>query len=264
MPELASRGHVAARSDLAAALQRALSGEPLDRDEALGLLSTPELTAELLMVAGAVRDRAWGRTVTYSPKVFLPVTNLCRDRCTYCTFRKDPDDPDAWTMLPQEIQAWSERGRRLGCKEALLCLGDKPEVAFRAYRETLAGLGHRTTAEYVERASAIALEAGLLPHTNAGLLSAAEMERLKPLNVSLGLMLENVSPRLRERGQVHQWAPDKDPALRLRMLREAGELRIPFTTGLHRMSKPGLAPSVGCHQAITRRRHAFTVARAST
>ena len=232
MPELASRGHVAARSDLAAALQRALSGEPLDGGAALGLLSTPELTAELLAVAGAVRDRVWGRTLTYSPKVFLPVTNLCRDRCTYCTFRKDPDDPDAWTMLPAEIRAWSERGRRLGCKEALLCLGDKPEVAFRAYRETLAGLGHRTTAEYVERASAIALDAGLLPHTNAGLLSAEEMQRLKPLNVSLGLMLENVSPRLRERGQVHQWAPDKDPALRLRMLREAGELRIPFTTGL--------------------------------
>jgi FO synthase len=232
MPELASRGTVAARSDLPAALQRALSGELLDRDDAVGLLAAPELTAELLAVAGAVRDRVWGRTVTYSPKVFLPVTNLCRDRCTYCTFRKDPDDPDAWTMLPEEIRAWSERGRRLGCKEALLCLGDKPEVAFRAYRETLAALGHRTTAEYVERASAIALEAGLLPHTNAGLLSAAEMARLKPLNVSLGLMLENVSPRLRERGQVHQWAPDKDPALRLRMLREAGELQIPFTTGL--------------------------------
>jgi FO synthase len=232
MPELASRGVVAARSDLPAALQRALSGELLDRGEALGLLATPAVTAELLAVAGAVRDRVWGRTVTYSPKVFLPVTNLCRDRCTYCTFRKDPDDPDAWTMLPEEIRIWSERGRRLGCKEALLCLGDKPEVAFRAYRETLAGLGHRTTAEYVERASAIALDAGLLPHTNAGLLSAAEMERLKPLNVSLGLMLENVSPRLRERGQVHQWAPDKDPALRLQMLREAGELAIPFTTGL--------------------------------
>jgi FO synthase len=231
MPELASRGDVAARS-LSAALQRAFAGDLLTREEAVGFLAAPALTSDLLAVAGAVRDRVWGRTVTYSPKVFLPVTNLCRDRCTYCTFRKDPDDPDAWTMSPDEIRVWSERGRRLGCKEALLCLGDKPEVAFRAYRETLAALGHRTTAEYVERASAIALDAGLLPHTNAGLLSAAEMERLKPLNVSLGLMLESVSPRLRERGQVHQWAPDKDPALRLQMLREAGELRIPFTTGL--------------------------------
>src|SRR5262249_32881783 len=170
--------------------------------------------------------------VTFSPKIFLPVTNLCRDRCTYCTFRKDPDDPDAWTMTPDEIAAWSARGRRLGCKEALMCLGDKPELAFPAYRRTLAGLGHRTTAEYVHRACEIALDAGLLPHTNAGILTRDEMARLKDVNVSLGLMLESVSPRLRGRGQVHQWAPDKEPSVRLRMLDEAGALAIPFTTGI--------------------------------
>jgi len=232
MPELALGGAVAAREALRDALLKPLAGDELTRAEALGLLATPELATELIATAGAVRDRAWGRTVTFSPKVFLPVTNLCRDRCTYCTFRKDPDDPDAWTMAPDEIAAWSARGRALGCKEALMCLGDKPEVAFPAYRAKLAGLGHRTTAEYVERACTIAIDAGLLPHTNAGLLTRAEMERLKEVNVSLGLMLENISPRLREKGQVHQWAPDKEPALRLRMLREAGELSIPFTTGL--------------------------------
>src|SRR5947207_1176078 len=232
MPELASGGAVAARDALREALSKPLAGEELTRDEAVALLATPELTAELLATASALRDRGWGRTITFSPKVFLPITNLCRDRGTYCTFRKDPDDPDAWTMTPDEIAAWSARGRALGCKEALMCLGDKPEVAFPAYRATLAGLGHRTTAEYVHRACAIALDCGLLPHTNAGLLSRDEMARLKEVNVSLGLMLENVSPRLRSRGQVHQWAPDKEPALRLRMLREAGELRIPFTTGL--------------------------------
>src|SRR2546426_9863164 len=232
MPELASGGAVAACDALREALLKPLAGEELTRDEALALLATPELTTALLATASALRDRAWGRTVTFSPKVFLPITNLCRDRCTYCTFRKDPDDPDAWTMAPDEIAAWSARGRALGCKEALMCLGDKPEVAFPAYRAKLAGLGHRTTAEYVERACTIAIDAGLLPHTNAGLLTRAEMERLKEVNVSLGLMLENVSPRLREKGQVHQWAPDKEPALRLRMLREAGELNIPFTTGL--------------------------------
>jgi FO synthase len=220
------------RPALVATLARAAAGELLSRDEAVALLDDPACTEPLLDVAGARRDAHWGTTVTYSPKVFLPVTNLCRDRCTYCTFRKDPGDPDAWTMLPEDIAAWSVRGRALGCKEALLCLGDKPEIAFREYRATLASLGHATTAEYVERASAIALECGLLPHTNAGLLTGDEMARLRDVNVSLGLMLENVSPRLRERGQVHQWAPDKDPALRLRMLREAGELRIPFTTGL--------------------------------
>src|SRR6516165_7912954 len=117
----------------------------------------------LLDAAGTLRDRFKGRTVTYSRKIFLPVTNLCRDRCTYCTFRKDPDDPDAWTMLPDDIEAWSRRGRGLGCIEALMCLGDKPELAFRGYRTTLAGLGHRTTAEYVERACRIALDCGLLP-----------------------------------------------------------------------------------------------------
>ena len=135
-------------------------------------------------------------------------------------------------MTPDEIEAWSRRARALGCKEALMCLGDKPELAFASYRGLLAELGHRTTAEYVHRACEIALGCGLLPHTNAGLLTREEMARLKAVNVSLGLMLENVSPRLRGRGEVHQWAPDKEPARRLRMLREAGELRIPFTTGL--------------------------------
>ncbi len=228
MGSLAPGGAVAAPD----ALRDALAAPALSPDAAAALLAAPALTGELLAAAGVVRDRHWGRTVTYSPKTFLPVTNLCRDRCTYCTFRKDPDDPDAWTMTPDEIATWSARGRALGCTEALLCLGDKPELAFAGYRRTLAALGHRTTAAYVYHASEIALANGLLPHTNAGLLTRDEMQRLKDVNVSLGLMLENVSPRLRGRGQVHQWAPDKDPARRMTMLREAGELRVPFTTGL--------------------------------
>jgi FO synthase len=230
--QLASGGAAAADHALREALGKALAGEDLTRAEATALLTDGPLTAELLATAGTLRDRAWGRTVTFSPKVFLPVTNLCRDRCTYCTFRKDPGDPDAWTMTPDEIAAWSARGRRLGCTEALMCLGDRPEAAFSAHRATLAALGHRTTAEYVRRACEIALDAGLLPHTNAGVLTREEMADLRDVNVSLGLMLENVSPRLRRRGEVHQWAPDKEPAVRLRMLHEAGELRIPFTTGL--------------------------------
>src|SRR5512132_1824121 len=152
---------------LEVALDRAREGGDLSHDEATALLASPGLTDALLTAASARRDRVWGRTVTFSPKVFLPVTNLCRDRCTYCTFRKDPDDPDAWTMTPDEIAAWSARGRALGCIEALMCLGDKPEVAFPAYRATLASLGHRTTADYVYRACEIALDCVLLPHTNA-------------------------------------------------------------------------------------------------
>lgn len=186
----------------------------------------------LLAAAGAVRDRGKGRRVTYSRKVFLPITNLCRDRCSYCTFRKDPDDPGAWTMTRAEIGDWVARARQQGCKEALMCLGDRPEATFPRYRETLRALGHDSTIGYVREACEIALATGLLPHTNAGLLTADEMRLLRPVNASLGLMLENVSPRLRARGMPHQYAPDKEPSRRLAMIAEAGRLRIPFTTGI--------------------------------
>src|SRR5262249_52970480 len=160
-------------------------------------------------------------TVTYSRKIFLPVTNLCRDRCSYCTFRKDPTDADAWTMTPEDIGQVLHRGKASGCKEALMCLGDRPEEAFASYRRTLSALGHRSTVDYVVRACEIAIERGILPHTNAGVLSYEEMLKLKDVNASLGLMLENVSPRLRLKGMPHFSAPDKEPSVRLRMLREA-------------------------------------------
>ena len=206
---------------------------PVSRADAYCLIhsSGPELES-LISAAGALRDEYKGRTVTYSRKIFLPITNLCRDRCSYCTFRKDPNDPDAWTMSPAEIDDVLIRGSERGCKEALMCLGDKPEAAFPQYRETLQQLGHRSTAEYVARACEMAIDRGFLPHTNAGVLSRDEMEMLKPVNVSLGLMLENVSPRLSQRGMPHFSAPDKHPSVRLRMIREAGELSIAFTTGI--------------------------------
>ena len=214
-------------------LDRALAGVRLSDAEAVALIECPDADLDAMLSAAAeLRDRGKGRDVTYSRKVFLPVTNLCRDRCTYCTFRKDPGDPGAWTMMPDEIALWSRRGAELGCKEALMCLGDKPEVAFKEYREVLPTLGVRTTIEYVGRACEIALAEGLLPHTNAGLMTSDEMRALRPLNASMGLMLENISPRLRARGGVHQAAPDKDPALRIKMIDEAGALRIPFTTGI--------------------------------
>jgi 7,8-didemethyl-8-hydroxy-5-deazariboflavin synthase CofG subunit len=214
-------------------LDRALGRARLSDDDAIALIECPDTDLEAMLSAAAeLRDRGKGRDVTYSRKVFLPITNLCRDRCSYCTFRKDPGDPGAWTMMPDEIAQWSRRGAELGCKEALMCLGDKPEVAFKEYRETLATLGVRTTIEYVGRACEIALNEGLLPHTNAGLMTTDEMRALRPLNVSMGLMLENISPRLRARGGVHQAAPDKDPALRMKMIDEAGALKIPFTTGI--------------------------------
>jgi 7,8-didemethyl-8-hydroxy-5-deazariboflavin synthase CofG subunit len=214
-------------------LDRAVGRERLSARDAIALIECPDSGLDMMLSAAAeMRDRAKGRDVTYSRKVFLPVTNLCRDRCTYCTFRKDPGDPGAWTMTLAEIAEWSRRGRELGCKEALMCLGDKPEVAFKEYRETLKTLGARSTIEYVGFACEAALKEGLLPHTNAGLMTRDEMQMLRPLNASMGLMLESISPRLRQRGGVHQWAPDKDPALRMRMIDEAGELKIPFTTGM--------------------------------
>ena len=214
-------------------LDRVFAGERLEEADAIALIGCPERDLQTLLDAAAeLRDRGRGRIATYSPKVFLPITNLCRDRCTYCTFRKDPWDPGAWTMTPDEITDWSRRGAKLGCTEALMCLGDKPEVAFKEYRETLSSLGVRSTIDYLHRACELSLAEGLLPHTNAGVMSYDEMQLLRPVNASMGLMLENVSPRLRGRGGVHQWAPDKDPALRLRVIAEAGQLKIPFTTGI--------------------------------
>ncbi|MGH8008984.1 MAG: radical SAM protein, partial [Candidatus Binatia bacterium] len=207
------------RAHISVIFDKALADQTLAAEEGYQLVHClDEEVPALLAVAGTLRDRHKGRTVTYSRKVFLPVTNLCRDRCSYCTFRKDPRDPDAWTMTPDEIGEWVERGRDQGCKEALMCLGDKPEKAYHQYRETLAGFGHTTTTEYVYRACEIALSHGLLPHTNAGVLSYDEMKLLKDVNVSLGLMLENISPRLRQKGMAHFSAPDKDPAVRVRML----------------------------------------------
>jgi len=215
-------------------LERALQGAPISDADALSLLEvegSDELSA-VLAVAGQIRTRHKGTVVTYSPKVFLPITNLCRDRCAYCTFRGDPNDAHAWTMLPEEIRTYSRNGQALHCIEALMCLGDKPECVFPSHRATLQVLGHASTISYVTQACEIAIEEGLLPHTNAGLMTRDEMVTLKPLNASMGLMLENISPRLREKGEVHYNAPDKDPMLRIEMMQNAGELGIPFTTGI--------------------------------
>jgi 7,8-didemethyl-8-hydroxy-5-deazariboflavin synthase CofG subunit len=216
-----------------AILERGLAGGDLSAEEGYRLLNCEDFEiGALIEAAGLLRDQCKGRRVTYSRKVFLPVTNLCRDRCSYCTFRKDPNDPDAWTMTPPEIEEALTLAGEQGCKEALMCLGDKPELAFPQYREILAEFGHATTAEYLSEACTVAIEHGLLPHTNAGVMTYQEMELLKPVNASLGLMLESVSPRLSLKGMPHFSAPDKHPDVRLRMLREAGELSIAFTTGI--------------------------------
>jgi FO synthase len=215
------------------ALERAAHGAPLSDEEALALADVDgERAAQVRAAACKARDAIYGRVVTYSPKVFLPLTNLCRNHCDYCSFRRSPGDAGEWTMTPAEVEAQIARARELGCGEALFCLGDKPEKAFSAYRRTLAALGQASTVEYLHAAATIALSHGLLPHTNAGLLTDAEMLRLKEVNVSLGLMLECSSTRLCETGMPHHRAPDKRPERRLAMIESAGRLRIAFTTGI--------------------------------
>jgi FO synthase len=201
-----------------------------DGSDADALLRLPSL--QLFERARAIADDQWGSAITFSPKAFLPVTNLCRNRCDYCAFRRSPGDPGTWTMSPDEITRTLARASELGCIEALLCLGDTPETSFSSYRRLLGSWGFESTAHYLRWAGEEALRHGLLAHTNAGILNEEELRLIRPVNASMGLMLESVSDRLCEPGQVHHRAPDKRPAVRIAMTERAGELRIPFTSGL--------------------------------
>ncbi len=219
--------------------ERALRDAPeagrLDRADAEWLatrLGDASIRAAVMAAAAESKRIACGDVVTVSRNVFVPLTNLCRDRCSYCTFAKQPDSAEAKTYTLDEVAELISGGDRTGCIEALFCLGDKPEIAYRAYKEWLTGEGFRSTAEYLVEGCKVGVAGGLLPHTNAGILTVPEMEALKPVNASMGLMLESTSPKLRGKGQAHQYAPDKDPKVRLRMHEEAGELKIPFTTGM--------------------------------
>ena len=214
---------------------RAVEDGRLERGPATRLgagLADASIREAVLEGAFESKRRVKGDSVSVSRNVFIPLTNLCRDRCAYCTFAKLPDSPEARTYSLEEVAEVVRGGARMGCTEALFCLGDKPEVAYRSHREWLARRGFASTADYLVEGCRVAFEGGLLPHTNAGILSADEMSALRRWNVSMGLMLESTSPRLRGRGMAHFYAPDKDPAVRLRMHEEAGELRIPFTSGI--------------------------------
>src|SRR5216684_548918 len=195
--------------------------------------STTRIAGDLLGAATQLRAQGKGTVVSFSKKVFIPLTTLCRDYCSYCTFRKDPGQPGAHFMTPDEVLALAEQGRRAGCKEALFSLGDQPERIFPEARNFLRKQGFARTLDYLGAASELVLEkTGLLPHANPGVMDRAALERLKNSNASVGLMLENVSPRLMREGLPHANAPDKVPALRLRTIEEAGKLSIAFTTGI--------------------------------
>jgi FO synthase len=219
---------------LSAAKRLALTNrrQPRSREEALELAQCTPLE-ELLGAASEVRRQGKGNTVSFSKKVFIPLTTLCRDYCSYCTFRKDPGQPGAHFMTPDEVLALAEQGRRAGCKEALFSLGDQPERIFPEAREFLRGQGYARTLDYLAAMCELVLEcSGLLPHANPGVMDAAALGKLKESNASVGLMLENVSVRLMRDGLPHANAPDKVPALRLRTMEEAGKRSIAFTTGI--------------------------------
>lgn len=187
----------------------------------------------LCQAASILRDQGRGRVISFSPKVFIPLTQLCRDFCGYCAFRRSPAQAEPLYLSPEEVLAVARAGQRLGCSEALFTLGERPELRYPEAKKWLQQHGYRTTLEYLRAACELVLnETTLLPHANPGTLSRREMSSLKEVNGSMGLMLENISPRLATPRGPHRHAPSKRPHVRLKTIELAGELKIPFTTGL--------------------------------
>ena len=222
-------------SRLARAMSAAALGSPLDDDGAWALVNADESAlAAMCDAAGRMRDLGKGRTVSFSPKVFIPLTHMCRDFCGYCIFRKTPEQAgDTLYMTPEQVLEVAKAGQRLGCTEALFTLGERPELRYPEAKEWLAGRGFGTTLEYLGHVNRLVVEeTTLLPHDNPGTMSRREMAALLPWNPSMGLMLESTSPALHAPGGAHEFAPSKRPRVRLRTIELAGELRLPFTTGI--------------------------------
>src|SRR6202044_1112907 len=228
------------RSAVRRALARARDGKALDAGEAVTLLhARDDQLGELLGYAARTRDAGLERAgrpgvITYSRKVFIPLTRLCRDRCGYCTFATVPGKLDSPFLSPDEVLEIARQGAALGCKEALFTLGDRPEARWKQAREWLGAHGYDDTLSYVRAMAIRVLEgAGLLPHLNPGVLSWQDFQRLKPVAPSMGRMREAMARRLfSEQGGPHFGSPDKDPAVRLRVLEDAGRCNVPFTTGI--------------------------------
>ncbi|HEY1899307.1 MAG TPA: 5-amino-6-(D-ribitylamino)uracil--L-tyrosine 4-hydroxyphenyl transferase CofH [Steroidobacteraceae bacterium] len=221
-----------ASSGLGALLRRIEAGHPPDLEEA-AIWLIPAQAAALMPAAESLTLAGFSETVTYSRKVFIPLTQLCRDVCHYCTFAKAPRSLQGAYLTADEVVAIARAGQAAQCKEALFTLGDKPEARYSAARNGLAALGAASTLEYLERMARLVIEqTGLLPHLNPGVMDTGDLQRLRPVSASMGLMLESVSNRLCERGGPHFGSPDKLPARRLATLEAAGALRIPMTTGL--------------------------------
>jgi FO synthase len=215
-----------------AALQNVMAGKRLTDSEALALADFTD-TRALADVASVLRDQGFRNTVTYSRKVFIPLTHLCRDVCHYCTFAQVPRKVMAPYMSIEEVLEVARHGASMGCKEALFTLGEKPELRYKAARDALAEMGYESTTDYLfAAAKAVFEETGMLPHLNPGNLEPEELARLKTVSPSMGIMLESASERLCEKGMPHYGSPDKIPAVRLQTLANAGIAAVPFTTGI--------------------------------
>ena len=213
-------------------LEKFRHGHRPDTAEALALAHFDD-TAKLMAVAADLRDEQFHNVVTYSRKVFIPLTQLCRDVCHYCTFAQVPKKLDKAYLSLEEVVEIARQGAAMGCQEALFTLGERPELRYKAARDALQDMGYETTLDYLKAAAEkVFTETGLLPHLNPGCLSAEEMAMLRPVAPSMGIMLESASPRLCEKGMPHFGSPDKDPQRRLETLAEAGRQKIPFTTGI--------------------------------
>lgn len=214
-------------------LNRVFEGREVTRGEACQIYQDAENNPqELYTAAQFLRNKNKGGTVTYSRKIFFNLINLCRDTCSYCTYKAQPGESKVSMMSPDDVAKLAEVGKRYRCTEALFVTGERPEQKYQEARAWLARNGFSSTAEYLVHASEAALNAGLFPHTNAGNLTKSEMVQLKKTNVSLGVMLENASERLTGRGMPHEFAPSKNPRARIHVLENAGDLSIPMTTGL--------------------------------
>ena len=213
-------------------LAKSLEGRQISKTEAIELLFCQDYPA-ILSTARSIREKTRSGPITYSRKIFINVINLCRDSCSYCTYKKEPTDELVSMMRPSEVIEIAKAGKKLRCTEALFVTGERPEQRYPQARSWLHSLGHSTTIEYIREMSEYILQTtGLLPHTNAGSLTKKEMSLLKDTNVSMGVMLESSSERLTQKGMPHEMAPSKNPKVRIKTLEDAGDLRIPTTTGL--------------------------------
>lgn len=212
----------------------ALEGRALPMEEAALLVNShPDELDSLCNIASLIRDQGKGNIISFSPKIFIPLTMLCRDFCGYCTFRKDPLSAKQLYMTPTEVLNIARAGEKLGCTEALFTLGERPELRYPEAKKWLLDHGYKTTIDYLNHMCELVLqETSLFPHGNPGTMSGREMIALKQTNVSMGVMLENISPRLSEADGPHALAPSKWPKARLKTIKKAGELKIPFTTGI--------------------------------